>query len=135
MGSALSLWARGGYITAMFEYSPYPTDLARSYVLLFSSKQKHYQASSVLIGRLVVLMRAVTFNLGPTTYIARDSGIILSVDPFMKNEAAALKRRVGFDCSGHHVTELNRISLPRLENNLNLNLAFSSSSTNNNHYH
>ena len=80
-------------------------------------------------------MLAVTFDLGPTTDIARDPGLILSVEPFMNTEAAALKRRVGFDCNGHHVTELNRISLPRLENNLNFNLTFSSSSTNNNHCH
>ena len=65
MGSAVVLWARDGYITAMFEYSHYPTDLARSYVVSFSSKQKQFQASNVMVGTFVILIFAVTFDLGP----------------------------------------------------------------------
>ena len=126
---------RGGYITAMFEYSPYPTDLARSPVLLFSSKQKHNQASSVIVGRLVILILAVTFDPGPATDVPRNLDIILVVELFMNTEAAALIRRVGCECKHHHVMELNRISLPRHENNLNFNLTINSSSTNNNHCH
>ena len=70
MGNTVVLWARGGYIRAMFEYLPYPADLARSSVLLFSSNKKHIQASSVVVGRLVILILAVSFGLGPVADVS-----------------------------------------------------------------
>ena len=88
-----------------------------------------------MVSRLVILILAVTFDLGPATDVPWDPEINLSVELFTDTEAAALKRRVGFDCNDHHVMELNRISLPRLECDLNFNLTFGSSSTNNNHCH
>ena len=77
----------------MFEYSPYPTDLARSSVLLSSSKQKHNQASSIMDGRLVILI-LVTFELEPATDVPWDPTIILSVELFLNTGAAALRRGV-----------------------------------------
>ena len=107
MGNAVVLWARGGYITAMFEYSPYPIDLARSSVLLFegSSEQKHNQASSVMVGRLVILILAVTFDPVPATDVPWDPGIILSVELFPNTRAAASRRGEGFHWDSYHVTD------------------------------
>ena len=135
MSNAVALWARGGYIMTMFEYSPYPTDLARSSIVLFSSKQKHNQTSSVMLCRVVIHILVVTFDLELATDVPWDSGNNSSVELFMNTEAAALARRVGFDCNNDHVMILKRISLPRLWNNLNFNLTSSSSFINNHYCH